>query len=424
MTNKEVFERKKELIPGGVNSPVRAFQSVGGNPLIIEKADGPFLYDIEGNKYIDFLSSWGPAILGHNNQSIKTALEEQISKGIGYGTPVYSELELAEMITESFPSIDMVRMVNSGTEATMTAIRLARAFTGKNKFIKIQGGYHGHSDPFLVSAGSGMATLGVPASPGVTPATVHDTLTVPFNNISALEEVIRGNKNEIAAFILEPVPGNMGVIIPEEGYLERVRELTKDHDILLIFDEVISGFRLSLAGAQGTFHIEPDLTTLGKIIGGGLPVGAIGGRKDIMLNLSPVGNVYQAGTLSGNPVAMAAGKAVLSVLKTPGFYEQLNLKSDKFFSQLKDLVQDLPIQVNSIGSMGTLFFNENPVKDFNSSAASDGKMYARFFHSMLEKGYYFAPSGFECMFISNAQDNNMLDAALSSIEKTLKELGY
>lgn len=424
MNNREIFEKKKKIIPGGVNSPVRAFLSVGGNPIIIEKGEGAFIYDIEGSQYLDFLSSWGPMILGHGDESVKKSLENQLSKGIGYGTPTYVEFEMAKLIVDNIPSVEMVRMVNSGTEATMTAIRLARAYTQKEKIIKVHGGYHGHADPFLVSAGSGLATLGIPASPGVTSGTVKDTLTVPYNNIDALDEIIEKNKNEIAAFILEPIPGNMGVILPKDSYLKNVRKLTKEKGILLIFDEVITGFRLSPSGAQGLYEIEPDLTTLGKIIGGGLPVGALGGKKEVMEMLSPSGKVYQAGTLSGNPLAMSAGKAVLEKITNGKFYKNLNQKSDRFFNELRETVKDMPIQINAVGSMGTIFFNENPVYDYNTASASNSKKYAQFFHGMLNKGIYMAPSSYECIFISSAQTESMLDEAIHKMKETLKEIGY
>ncbi len=422
MTNNELFELKKKIIPGGVNSPVRAFLSVGGTPRIIRKADGAYMEDIEGNSYMDFLSSWGPMILGHNHPEVSRALQEAIGRGTSYGAPNEDEYHLAKAIVDALPSMDMVRMVSSGTEAAMTSIRLARAFTGKNKIIKIHGGYHGHADPFLVAGGSGMATLGYPNSPGVTEGTVADTLTVPFNDIPALEELIRHHKNQIAAFILEPIPGNMGVVIPSNGYLSQVREITRQEEILLILDEVITGFRVAYEGAQGLFGIDPDLTVLGKIIGGGLPVGAVAGKREIMEMLSPSGKVYQAGTLSGNPLAMVAGKTVLEIISRPDFYKNLNQMGDYFFGGLRTITKDLPVRINSIGSMGTMFFSSRDVQNYEDASASDAKKYAAFFHGMLRKGYYFAPSAYECIFISAAHTKEMLEGALNAVEDTLKEI--
>ncbi len=422
MTNNELFELKKKIIPGGVNSPVRAFLSVGGTPRIIRKADGAYMEDIEGNRYLDFLSSWGPMILGHNHPEVSHSLQEAIGRGTSYGTPNEDEYNLAKAIVDALPAMDMVRMVSSGTEAAMTSIRLARAFTRKNKIIKIHGGYHGHADPFLVAGGSGMAALGSPNSPGVTEGTVADTLTVPFNDIPALEELIQHHKNQIAAFILEPIPGNMGVVIPSDGYLSKVREVTKGKGILLILDEVITGFRVAYEGAQGLLGVDPDLTVLGKIIGGGLPVGAVAGKREIMEMLSPSGKVYQAGTLSGNPLAMAAGKTVLEIISRPDFYKNLNQMGESFFDGLRTITKNLPVRINSFGSMGTMFFSSRDVQNYDDASASDAEKYSAFFHGMLRRGYYFAPSAYECIFISAAHTREMLERALNAADDTLKEI--
>ena len=423
--SKLLFDKAKTLIPGGVNSPVRAFRAVGGNPVFIKRANGPYLYDEDGNQFIDLINSWGPMILGHAHPMIEEAIKEALVNSPSFGAPTHREVEMAELICSIMPSIEKVRMVNSGTEATMSAIRVARGFTGRDKFIKIEGCYHGHGDSFLIAAGSGALTFGSPDSPGVTKGTAKDTLIAPFNNLSAIEEIISKNESEIAAVILEPVVGNMGCVVPQPGYLKGLRKLCDQHKIILIFDEVMTGFRLSLGGAQELYNVKPDMTTLGKIIGGGLPVGAYGGRKEIMDSISPVGPVYQAGTLSGNPLAMAAGLAMLSYLKNnPNVYQQLNLQTTKLTEEIKKQYETEGLQytINQVGSMFTLFFTDKPVVDFDSAKTSDTKRFAGYFQSMLHQGVYLAPSQFEAMFISTAINDPIIDQILQASKKALKNV--
>lgn len=424
MTNRALFEEMQRYLPGGVNSPVRAFKSVDENPVIIERADGVYSYDVEGNRYLDFVSSWGPLILGHNHPAVREAVVQAVERGLTFGAPCPDELRLAKMVAEAVPSIERVRFVSSGTEATMTAVRLARAFTGRDVIVKVAGGYHGHADAFLVQAGSGATTLGVPDSPGVAASTVADTITVPYNDADALGRIFAERGNEIACFIVEPVPGNMGVVPPADGYLRRAAEIVRAAGSLLVFDEVISGFRLGYGGAQERFGVVPDLTTLGKIIGGGMPVGAVGGRAEIMERLSPTGPVYQAGTLSGNPVAMAAGVATLTELSAPGFYRALEDRAVRFFTDLREMairaVGDA--WLNTIGSVGTLFFTRGPVTDYASAKQSDTTRFARFFRGMLGRGIYLPPSQFECVFVSAAHDQEAVDTALQAAEDTLREI--
>lgn len=423
--SKSLFDRAKQFIPGGVNSPVRAFRAVGGNPVFIKRAKGAYLYDEDGNEYIDLINSWGPMILGHAHPIIEEAIKEALVNSPSFGAPTSREVEMAELICSIMPSIEKVRMVNSGTEATMSAIRVARGFTGKDKFIKIEGCYHGHGDSFLIAAGSGALTFGSPDSPGVTKGTAKDTLIAPFNNLEAIKEIIANNENEIAAIILEPVVGNMGCVIPNPGYLQGLRKLCDQHNIILIFDEVMTGFRLSLGGAQELYGVKPDMTTLGKIIGGGLPVGAYGGRKEIMESVSPVGPIYQAGTLSGNPLAMAAGLAMLKYLKqNPSVYPQLNNQTSKLATEIKKQheVQGITGTINQVGSMFTLFFTDHQVVDFNTAKTSDTKRFASYFGGMLNEGVYLAPSQFEAMFISTAINDAIIDRILEASKKVLKNV--
>jgi glutamate-1-semialdehyde 2,1-aminomutase len=423
--SKSLFDKAKTFIPGGVNSPVRAFRAVGGNPVFIKSAKGAYLYDEDGNQFIDLINSWGPMILGHAHPIIEEAIKEALVNSPSFGAPTHREVEMAELICSIMPSLEKVRMVNSGTEATMSAIRVARGFTGKDKFIKIEGCYHGHGDSFLIAAGSGALTFGSPDSPGVTKGTAKDTLIAPFNNLLAIEEIISKNENEIAAIILEPVVGNMGCVNPGPGYLEGLRKLCDQHKIILIFDEVMTGFRLSLGGAQQLYNIKPDMTTLGKIIGGGLPVGAYGGRKEIMDTVSPVGPVYQAGTLSGNPLAMAAGLAMLKYLKqNPQVYQHINHQTTKLAEEIKKQyeAEGLQYTINQVGSMFTLFFTDKSVIDFDSAKTSDTRRFASYFQSMLQQGVYLAPSQFEAMFISAAINDPIIDQILQASKKALKNV--
>ncbi len=421
----ELFDRAKKVIPGGVNSPVRAFKAVGGNPLFIKSAKGPWLFDEDGNRYIDLINSWGPMILGHAHEGVEEAVREAIPRSFSFGAPGRTEVEIAELIVEMMPSIEKVRMVNSGTEATMSAIRLARGFTGRDKMIKFEGCYHGHGDSFLIAAGSGAVTMGTPDSPGVTRGTALDTLTAPYNNLPAVEELIANNKGEIAAIILEPVVGNMGCVLPLPGFLEGLRKICDREGILLIFDEVMTGFRLAKGGAQEVFGIQPDLTTLGKIIGGGMPVGAYGGRAEIMDFVSPQGPVYQAGTLSGNPIAMAAGKAMLTYLNDhPQIYTQLNEVSLRIVNGIKKNLSDLNLHytINHIGSMLSIFFTDVPVTDFESAKTSDTGLFGKYFQKMLEKGVYLAPSQYETLFISSAITNELADQIVQANRESLERL--
>ncbi|UCF86271.1 MAG: glutamate-1-semialdehyde 2,1-aminomutase [Desulfobacteraceae bacterium] len=419
-----LFEKAKKYIPGGVNSPVRAGKAVGINPPFISKANGCRIWDADGNEYIDYVCSWGPMILGHAHPEIVKALEERVRLGTSYGAPTELEAEMAEIIIEMVPSMEMVRMVNSGTEATMSAIRLARGFTGREKIIKFDGCYHGHADSLLVSAGSGVATLGIPGSPGVPHDLARHTISLPFNNLESVAQAFRKFGPEIAAVIVEPIPGNMGVIVPDGIFLEELRKMTREAGSLLIFDEVISGFRVAPGGAQELYDIMPDLTCLGKIIGGGLPVGAYGGRNEIMMRMAPEGDVYQAGTLSGNPLAMAAGLATLKILKERAPYEELEKKGDMLFSGLKKGAQDAGVQVNinRVGSMGSVFFSAEPVTDFATAKTSDENLFRRYFRSMLEQGIYLAPSPFEATFLSTAHSEEFVQKTIECAAVAFKSL--
>lgn len=423
--SEQMYSKACNLIPGGVNSPVRACNSVGCNPRFINKAAGSRVYDVDGNEYIDFVCSWGPMILGHNHPAVVEAIQEALKKGTSFGAPCEEEIELAELVTNALPSVDMVRFVNSGTEATMSAARLARAYTGKKVVVKFDGCYHGHADSFLVKAGSGVATLGIPGSPGVPEDIVRNTISIPYNDLDTLEQTLKDDSLDIACVILEPMAGNMGVVPPAPGFLEKIRRLTTELGIVLIFDEVISGFRLSYGGAQERYNVRPDLTCLGKIIGGGLPVGAYGGKKEIMEQVAPEGPVYQAGTLAGNPLAMSAGRATLQLLQEPGFYDKLEDKAANFakdLSALADKYFDGKITLNRVGSALTSFFCEEPVTDFESATKSDTEKYGAFYREMLNNGIYLASSQFECTFISAAQSKDDLDKALEVAEQTFKKL--
>jgi len=421
--SRELFLKSQEVIPGGVNSPVRAGRAVGVDPLFIERADGCYLWGADGKRYIDYVGSWGPMILGHRPPEVIQAVREALENGTSYGAPTELELNLAKMIVEAVPSIEMLRMVNSGTEATMSAIRLARGFTGRNMIIKFDGCYHGHSDSCLVSAGSGLATFGIPGSPGVPEDLARLTISLPFNDLEAVEVTVGRFSDRIAAIIIEPIAGNMGVVLPKRGFLDGLREITSENGILLIFDEVITGFRVSPGGAQELYNIMPDLTCLGKIIGGGFPVGAYGGRRDVMSQIAPVGDVYQAGTLSGNPLAMAAGLATLTILKNREIYARLEEKSRFLFSGFVDAARTagVDITINRVGSMGAVFFGENPIVDFDSVKQTETSKYTSFYREMLARRIYLAPSPFEAMFVSLAHTEEIMkktiDSALNSFKK-------
>ncbi|MFZ4400545.1 MAG: glutamate-1-semialdehyde 2,1-aminomutase [Bacteroidales bacterium] len=422
----EAFKKAQELIPGGVNSPVRAFKSVKLNPVFISKAKGAYITDIDGNQFIDFVASWGPLIFGHAHDTILTAIFEAAKKGTSYGAPTELETEMAEIIIEMVPSIEKVRMVNSGTEATMSAIRLARGYTKRECILKFAGNYHGHGDSFLIKAGSGAITLGLPDSPGVTSSTAKDTLIAEYNNLDSVKAVFKEKGNQIAAIIVEAVAGNMGVVVPSKGFLQGLRDICDEYGSVLIFDEVITGFRLSKGGAQEYFNVMPDLTTLGKIIGGGLPVGAYGGRKEIMDMLAPIGPVYQAGTLSGNPLAMAAGIAMLKLIRdTPDFYAELERKAAKLEAGIRKNMEITGVKgiINRVGSMMTFFFtDEKQITSYDEAMKSDTDKYARFFKMSLESGIYLAPSQFECLFISYAHSDRDIEAIIAANMEALKNL--
>ncbi len=425
ISSKALFERAQKSIPGGVNSPVRAFKSVGGTPLFISKAEGTYLYDADNNKYIDFIASWGPMILGHANKKVVKAIQEQAIKSTSFGAPTLLEIEMAELIKSLVPNIDLIRMVNSGTEACMSALRLARGFTGKNKMIKFDGCYHGHADAFLVKAGSGVATMNIQNVPGIPAAVSSDTLTCAYNNLEEVSRLVQENKNEIAAIIVEPVAGNMGCVLPQKNFLEGLRKICDTENILLIFDEVMTGFRLAPGGAQEKFGINADLITYGKIIGGGLPVGAFAGRKEIMEHIAPLGNVYQAGTLSGNPLAMSAGIAVLSQLKNdPGIFESLDKKANYLVKGLQEVFEESGIlfTINHFGSMLSIFFTGEPVNDFAEAANSDAKLFSKFFHAMLKRGCYLPPSAFESWFLNDALSYNDIDYTVNAARESLREI--
>lgn len=426
MTNSEkLFERAKKVIPGGVNSPVRAFGSIGSTPRFISKASGARMWDEDGNEYIDYIGSWGPMILGHNNEVVRESVIKACENGLSYGAATKLEVEMAELICSIVPSIEQVRMVNSGTEAVMSAIRTARGYTNRKKIVKFTGCYHGHSDGLLVKAGSGAMTQGVPDSLGVPEGYTKETLTADYNSISSVEQLFSEYGDDIACVIVEPVAANMGVVLPKEGFLEALREICDKNGSLLIFDEVITGFRLQIDGAQGYFGVKPDLTTFGKIIGAGMPVGAYGGRLDIMQMVAPIGGVYQAGTLSGNPVAMAAGITQLTILKNhPEYYRKLNDSSDRFFEKMQSIVEQLGFgyHINHIGSIGSLFFTDCEVTDYESAKTSDTSKYAKYCNSMLDRGIYIAPAQFEAMFVSMAHSEEDLQKTLEAVKVSLENV--
>lgn len=422
--SKELFAKAAKLIPGGVNSPVRAFKSVGSEPIFVRNGKGSRIYDEDGNSYIDYVGSWGPLILGHADPQVIDAICRAAADGATFGASTAGEVELAEMIVDAVSSIEMVRLVNSGTEAVMSAIRLARGYTGRSKIIKCEGCYHGHSDGLLAKAGSGIATLGVPDSAGVPPGTTQDTIIVPYNNLDAVEQTMRAAADEVACVIVEPIAGNMGVVVPKSGYLSGLRALCDKYGALLIFDEVITGFRVAYGGAQALLGVTPDLTTLGKIIGGGLPVGAYGGRREIMECVAPAGSVYQAGTLSGNPIAVSAGIATLKRLQTTGFYEELGLKAKSLADGLMEAARqaDISVQGNRVESMMTLFFTNVTVIDYASAKTSDTNIYARYFMQMLQRGVYLAPSQFEAAFVSAAHSMDDIEATIAAAAESMRSL--
>jgi glutamate-1-semialdehyde 2,1-aminomutase len=422
-TNHELFQRALPLLPGGVNSPVRAFKSVGGEPFFTARADGAYLWDVEGKRYIDYVGSWGPMIVGHNHPAVREAVERAVRDGLSFGTPCAAEVTMAETITRLVPSMQMLRMVNSGTEATMSAIRLARGATGRNHIVKFEGCYHGHGDSFLVKAGSGALTFGVPTSPGVPSANADLTLTLPYNDIEAARTLLDEQGAQIAAVIIEPVAGNMNCIPPLDGYLPALRELCTRHGIVLIFDEVMTGFRVALGGAQAHYGVIPDLSTFGKVIGGGMPVGAYGGRRDLMEQIAPAGPIYQAGTLSGNPVAMAAGLAMLELIQAPGFHADLAARTHQLTEGLQAVAEEAGIafSTNEVGGMFGLFFSAEKVRYYAQATATDAELFKRFFHGMLKRGVFLAPSVFEAGFMSSAHTARDIDDTLEAARGALRE---
>ena len=421
----QLFDMAKHVIPGGVNSPVRSFSGVGGTPVFVDHACGAYIYDADGRGYVDYVGSWGPMILGHAHPEVIDCVKKAAEKGLSFGAPTEIETQMAQRVCELMPSIELVRMVSSGTEATMSAIRLAKGYTHRAKIVKFEGCYHGHSDALLVKAGSGALTFGVPSSSGVTEAVARDTLTLPYNDSQAVHDLFKHIGDEIACIIVEPVAGNMNCVPPAEGFLETLREICDQYGAVLIFDEVMTGFRISLQGAQGYYHVKPDLTTLGKVIGGGMPVGAFGGRRDIMTHLAPLGSVYQAGTLSGNPVAMAAGLKTLELIAKPNFYDELSAKTAQLTEGLKSVAKgmDVPLTTNQVGGMFGLFFTpEEKVSTFAQVMACDQSYFKRFFHGMLDEGIYLAPSAFEAGFVSAAHDAHTLEKTLAAAEIVFAEL--
>ena len=421
-TNHDLFSRALPLLPGGVNSPVRAFRSVGGEPFFTRRAEGPYLWDVEDKRYIDYVGSWGPMIVGHNHPHVREAVERAVRSGLSFGTPCEAEVTMAETIAKLIPSVEMVRMVNSGTEATMSAIRLARGATGRSRIVKFEGCYHGHGDAFLVKAGSGALTFGSPTSPGVPTALADLTLTLPYNDFEAATELFERVGNDIAGLIVEPVAGNMNCIPPKDGYLQHLRALCTKHGAVLIFDEVMTGFRVALGGAQAHYGVTPDLTTFGKIIGGGMPVGAYGGKRELMQQIAPSGPIYQAGTLSGNPVAMAAGLAMLTLIQQSGFHDELARRTRLLCDGLQAWADGagVPFSTNRVGAMFGLFFSAGKVESYAQATACDVAMFNRFFNAMLERGVFLAPSAFEAGFLSSAHDEDVIGATLDAAREAFK----
>jgi glutamate-1-semialdehyde 2,1-aminomutase len=424
--SEELFERAKAVIPGGVSSPVRAFKAVGGTPLFVARAEGARFWDEDGRSFVDYVGSWGPMILGHAHPAVLQAIRDAAARGTSYGAPCALEVELAERVVRHVPSVEKVRFVSSGTEATMSALRVARGFTGRRKILKFDGCYHGHADSLLVAAGSGVATLGIPGSPGVPEGTVADTLVVAYNDVTAVERVVAAHASDLAAVIVEPVCGNMGTVAPQPGYLEALREITRRNGTVLIFDEVMTGFRLALGGAQQLYAVRPDMTCLGKIVGGGLPAAAYGGRADIMATVAPEGPVYQAGTLSGNPLAMAAGATLLDLLAQPGTYEALEARSARLEEGLRRAAHEAgaTVTINRVGSMITVFFCTGPVTDYASAKASDTKRFGRFFHAMLERGVYLPPAQFEAAFVSLAHGEAEIDLTVAAAGEAFRAVAH
>lgn len=423
--SQQLFGRAQESIPGGVNSPVRAFKSVGGTPIFLQRAKGAYLYDVDGNEYIDYINSWGPMILGHAYEPVVKAIREKALESTSFGAPTKLEIEMAELIKNMVPNVDLIRMVSSGTEACMSAIRLARGYTGKNKIIKFEGCYHGHADSFLVKAGSGVATFNIQTVPGVTACVSKDTLVAPYNDLDAVQKLVDQNKGEVAAIIIEPVAGNMGCILPQAGFLQGLRKLCTEENIVFIFDEVMTGFRLSAGGAQERLKIDADLVTYGKVIGAGMPVGAFGGKLEIMKHIAPLGNVYQAGTLSGNPLAMIAGYTLLKELKqNSSIYEELEGKGNYLKEGLRKVLQEANTSfvINHLGSMISIHFSDHPVIDFSSAASANNALFNKFFHAMLDRGIYLPPSAFETWFLSNALTKEDLDRTIMAAKESLSEI--
>lgn len=424
-TSQQLFERAQKSISGGVNSPVRAFKNVGGTPLFIKKAKGAYLFDEDNHQYIDYIASWGPMILGHAYKPVIKAIQEKAVDSTSFGAPTALEIEMAELITSMAPNVDLIRMVSSGTEACMSALRLARGYTGKNKFIKFEGNYHGHADAFLVKAGSGVATFNIQTVPGIPAGVSSDTLTCAYNDLNAVKKLVEANPNEIAAIIVEPVAGNMGCILPEKGFLEGLRKICTDNHIVLIFDEVMTGFRLAPGGAQERLGIDADLITYGKVIGAGMPVGAFGGKKEIMQHIAPLGNVYQAGTLSGNPIAMIAGYTLLNELKNnPSIYQELDDKTAYLHQGLQEVftASKIPFIINRLGSMISVHFSKQPVTNFETAAAANNELFKQYFHAMLKRGIYLPPSPFESWFLNNALTYQDLDATIKASKESLQEI--
>ena len=420
--SEQLFRRAQNSIPGGVNSPVRAFKSVGGTPIFLQRAKGAYLYDVDGNEYIDYINSWGPMILGHGYEPVVRAIQEKALDSTSFGAPTELEIDMAELIKAMVPNVDLVRMVSSGTEACMSAIRLARGYTGRNKIIKFEGCYHGHADSFLVKAGSGVATFNIQTVPGVTPGVSTDTLVAAYNDLDAVRQLVEENKNEVAAIIIEPVAGNMGCILPKPGFLEGLRKLCTEEGIIFIFDEVMTGFRLAQGGAQERLRIDADLVTYGKVIGAGMPVGAFGGKLEIMKHIAPLGNVYQAGTLSGNPLAMIAGYTLLKELKSnPSIYKQLEEKGNYLKQGLEKVLDEAntPFVINHLGSMISVHFSDHPVDSFAAAASANNGLFNRFFHAMLDRGVYLPPSAYETWFLSNALTQEDLDRTIKAAKESM-----